>query len=223
MQVLWLYGAGIVAVVGLVYLYAYLTMERTGPAHSSRRRTPIERARGMIPRRPGRKPLSRRQQARRQARRDEWAARMSRLRGLLRRRPRPPKPISAPAPLVTSEPPAGKEKDVPAAPEATDPGGFPLLEEPGEDWAATLRLQLRKDEDLERDPDRHLQRSWPEGDSTGTFQREMLARMIKDGQMPPAPADRTGEWPARTEQAGDPDAFMGRKPAQDPEDGGDSS
>jgi hypothetical protein len=65
------------------------------------------------------------------------------------------------------------------------------------------------------DPYADLQRAWPEGPDTGTFRKDMLARMERDGQLPPEPLDHTREWLARADAAAEqqeppPDAFMGR-------------
>jgi hypothetical protein len=177
--VFWLFVIGIPVVVLAVLGYAALTVEKGPTRH--RPPTAAEKAGRAIRRhlhRPHRKPLSRRQQARKDAARAEWAARRKRVRGLLRRPERSPGGAAAPASLVTGALPEKTGKDAPA----TDPGGFPVQEEPGEDWATDLRAKLAKDE--EDDPDKHLRRNWEE--RTGVWERQMLDKMLADGQMPPA-------------------------------------
>jgi hypothetical protein len=92
-------------------------------------------------------------------------------------------------------------------------------DEPPAEWAEDLAASIAAEDAA--DPDRHLRRDWPEGKATGVFRRDMFARMLRDGQLPPeppAPLDRTETWLAQTEQAGeDTDAFMGRQPKQDGE------
>jgi len=198
----WLFIGGVVAVVLAVLLYAALTVERD-PAHSHRPPTAVEKfwrgVRRLVPCRAA----SERQRARRESRRRAWAARRTRALGMLGHRPRPQETSSA---LVT------------AAPEPADE-----LAEPPEDpdWAARLRDQIRTEPEPaeaapDPDPNAHLRRYWPE--QTGEWRADMMTRMRDARQLPPdqaEPADRTEAWLARTEETGDPDAFMGREKNRD--------
>lgn len=202
MWVLWLYFGGVIAVIGGVLVYYKLTPERERPAHSQRALTAPERAGRSLRRRVQRKPPGKRQQARRDARRAEWAARVKRARALLRA---PQAPQEAPA-----KPPAPKPALVKGKPEDED------WSEPPAEWAEQMRHEIAEEDAA--DPDAHLRRVWSEGKETGAWSKEMLARMLRDGQAPPEPApplDRTETWLAQTELAGeDADAFMGRQPKQ---------
>jgi hypothetical protein len=220
-----LYCAGVLLVVLGVVAYYLLTRGSTGPAHSSRRLTVLERARGLV----RRKPRSRRQQARRDAKRAEWGARLTRARGLLTGLPRPRD--TAPVPLIADEPapvpdaiPAPAPDPVPAVVPAEPAGDTPaadLTESPSdENWAAELAQQVR--DEARPGPNDHLRRVWEH--QTDVWKQEELAKMLAAGQMPPVAAeppslDRTETWLAITEETGQQDAFMGREPVQKPEEG----
>jgi len=185
--VFYLFVALVVAVVLGVLLYAALTVERM-PGHGSRPLTAIEKLRRFIKHQPPGQPLSRRRQALKDARRAEWSARLTRVKGLLRRAERPQK--HAPAQLVQGAAPEEPAEPEPAeAPAEDEP--LDLTESPtDEDWAATLRLQVAAE--AQPGPNDHLARPWGRDDTTGSWSREMVQKMIEDGQMPPAeepPAD----------------------------------
>jgi hypothetical protein len=197
MWVFWAFVVLVVAVVLGVVLYAALTVERM-PGHGSRPLTAIEKLRRFIKHQPPGQPLSRRRQALKDARRAEWSARLTRVKGLLRRPERPVEDVQLP-PLVADATPEEPEEPAEPEPAATpEDEQIDLTESPtDEDWAATLRQQV-KDEAVPG-PNDHLARTWP--DRTGEWPAGMIARMTEDGQMPPPDPSAEPGTPA--------DAFMG--------------
>lgn len=169
---------GLVAAVGLgVYLWARLTVERAH-AHGTRPPTFMEKVRRFVQHQPQGQPVSRRRQARKDARRGEWAARVTRIRGLLARPQE-----TAPAPLVVDEP----EPDPEPAEEPAESEHLDLTESPtDEEWAAELRKQM--DAAAVPGPNDHLRRPWGIDDKTGSWSADMTEKMTRDGQMPPADA-----------------------------------
>jgi hypothetical protein len=193
--VFWLFVVGVVMVFAVIVLWALLTVEVT-PAHSRRPPTATEKARRAIRGMVRRQPAGKRELARRDARRGEWSARLTRLRGLLRSPGRPVEDVQLP-PLVadvTPEEPSEPEPAPAAGDEQID-----LTESPtDEDWAATLRMQVAAE--AKPGPNDHLRRNWPD-DGTGTWKRGMIEQMTADGQMPPPDPSAEPGTPA--------DAFMG--------------